>query len=329
MIGFTVRAKRREMSTLNDRLIMDTGDLGFVRSFDRPRNRVIICNMSKARSDMNVPLFSVEIGFKRGKMHLNYTPPGQLIPNQAFRALSLSNQGHIINRTLTGIFSGIHDKKDLLSISIRRYDNFVRNSNGQSSDAIAHGFFKGICDAWTSGKPSYPVKTLVDNCPDATKSEGSGVYLRVYMDFDKKSKYHGSVWLYTGKTRNFKARAATHIKSSKKGAQMNTQHYAVMQAAKTVRYIKIWESNSRTQLPGTDDELRSVVEMLVTLLLNTMHSSTIKLEIRSDDPSAAPTEAVLNSSFRVYTNAQVATVWTQIANEVMGETGLPRLSSPN
>lgn len=319
----TFKAERDEPNTSGNGG-MRSDDIGFTRQFNRPTNEVRICNRTQGKKIMTVPIASVKLGYRYGVYVVNYTPAQftiTTIPRPSSSNLGPSVQ---ITKAVTGILWGIDNQKNALPGTIRRYDDYF--ATNASRDLTATVFNNGLVPyAKTAFSSStYSLENLLSKCPAATTRE-AGIYLRAYWDFRSSSPYHGKVFIYTGKTKDFGDRDRHHNSGPTTDNVKHTQHYVVSAAARKHKAIQIWKHGvAQGSLTSPGDLTRSVMELLVTLFLGSLSNRTLNLEIHSDDPRSLGTVV---GSLRLFNNSQVARIWTGIANEVFDKINFPRMTS--
>jgi len=310
--------------------VMRRNDIGFVRVLTNvtiPGGDIVICNVSQNRTNMQVEMGSVQVGYPLGTYTVKHVTPVS-VPNPQ-PPLNVQGAGSdVLSRTVLGILTSVWNARDLLPSSIRRFDRFFNtdNNRNQTLNSFLAGLWRptGIANC-LSVRP-FTLENLQRNVGDVSTSTRAGVYLRTYQDFPTNSPFHGNIYLYVGKTVNFRQRHNAHLSSARTGPSFNSFHYTVARAARTSRVLGMFSHTGDFSTSAEGQNFRSVIELLITLFVGAMSERTLNAQLVSRDPQAGITGNTI-SSLNLFNHSQVANTWTGLFDEIRRRTGFPELTS--
>jgi hypothetical protein len=307
-------------------LVMRRGDIGFVRvlpNVNIPDGDIVICNMTQNRSTMQIEMGSVQVGYPLGTYTIKHVTPVSVPNPQA--PLNVQGAGSdILSRTILGALTSIWNARDLLPSSIRRFDRFFDSDNHRNTtlNTFLGGLWQPTGVASCLSLRPFTLENLQHNVSDVSATNRAGVYLRTYQDFPTNSPFYGNIYLYVGKTINFRQRHNAHLSSARTGPSVNSHHYTVARAARTSRVLGMFSHTGNFSTSADGQNFRSVVELLITLFVDSMSERTLNAVLVSRDPQAGITGNSI-SSLNLFNHSQVANTWTGLFDEIRRRTGFP------
>jgi hypothetical protein len=282
--------------------------VGVIDRFDPVGKRVRV--VAPFNIPYEVPFSAVQIGVPATAAYRLRNKTPLFTPSHPLFAPTTSND--VIMNVFAGILKGLDAENAALPSSGRQLKPLYDTSDARlrQAQAFKAGLSTRSATYMTRNRCLGSIEELM-TLPDATTSTKAGVYIRIYQNFSSSSPYSGQIFIYVGKTKEFRRRgkdyrsAVDHVRST---------HMSIMKAARSESFKIIWtQTKGSTQ---SDDKQRSLMESVITMLANSMRGSVMRGSALGKEP-----EKVVIGDFNYWQNSRVSVILKIISDTVFQQFG--------